>query len=102
MYAVLSQGGKQYKVAEGDVIRFDRMDGAVGDAIEFDQVLLVSGDDPRIGRPVVDGAVVHGEIVAQGKDRKVLIFKLRRRKNYHRKRGFRRHYTGVRITAIQA
>ncbi|MCK6529438.1 50S ribosomal protein L21 [Myxococcota bacterium] len=101
MYAVLSQGGKQYKVVEGDVIRFDRMDGAVGDAVQFDQVLLVGGTEVQVGRPVVDGARVSGEIVAQGKDRKVLIFKLRRRKNYHRKRGFRRQYTGVRITGIQ-
>lgn len=101
MYAVLSQGGKQYKVVEGDVIRFDRMDGAVGDAVQFDQILLVGGPQVQVGRPVVDGARVSGEIVAQGKDRKVLIFKLRRRKNYHRKRGFRRQYTGVRITGIQ-
>ncbi len=101
MYAILSQGGKQYKVAEGDVIRFDRMDGAVGDTVSLNGVLLVGGGEaPRIGKPLVDGASVVGEIVAQGKDRKVIIFKFRRRKNYHRKRGFRRQYTGIRITGI--
>ena len=103
MYAVVATGGKQYKVQEGDVLRVEKLTGAVGDEVAFDQVLLLgAGEDVRIGQPVVDGAVVKGKIVQQGKSRKILVFKYKRRKRYRRKQGHRQPYTAVKIDAIEA
>lgn len=103
MYAVVATGGKQYKVQEGDVLRFEKLAGEVGDEVAFDQVLLVGeGDEVRIGRPVVEGALVKGSIVQQGKSKKVLVFKYKRRKRYRRKQGHRQPFTAVKINAIEA
>jgi large subunit ribosomal protein L21 len=103
MYAVVATGGKQYKVQEGDVLRFEKLAGEVGDEIAFDQVLLVGeGDEVRIGRPVVEGALVKGSIVQQDKSKKVLVFKYKRRKRYRRKQGHRQPFTAVKINAIEA
>jgi large subunit ribosomal protein L21 len=99
-FAVIRTGGKQYRVEPGSVIRVERLDGEVGAAIEFGEVLVAGGDTVRIGTPLVDGARVRGEIVAQGRDRKVLIFKKKRRKNYRRRRGHRQSITTVRVTEI--
>ena len=101
-YAVIRTGGKQYRVAPGDTVRIERLDGDVGASIEFPEVLLTSGGDGaiRIGTPLVEGARVTGEIVAQGRDRKVLIFKKKRRKNYRRRRGHRQTVTTVRVTDV--
>ncbi|MBI2346800.1 MAG: 50S ribosomal protein L21 [Deltaproteobacteria bacterium] len=103
MYAVIATGGKQYRVAEGALLRVERLPGDPGSEIAFDQVLFVGGDDtPRIGRPRVEGVSVTGEIVAQGKAGKVLVFKKKRRKGYQKRRGHRQLFTEVRITKIQA
>lgn len=103
MYAVVATGGKQYKVQEGDVLRVEKLSGAVGDEVAFDQVLLLgAGEDVRIGQPVVEGAVVKGKIVQQGKSKKILVFKYKRRKRYRRKQGHRQPYTAVKIDAIEA
>jgi large subunit ribosomal protein L21 len=100
-YAIIRTGGKQYRVTPGDVLRLERLDGAVGAAVEFAEVLLTAGDGAvRVGTPLVDGVRVRGEILAQGRARKVLIFKKKRRKNYRRRRGHRQAITTVRVTEI--
>ena len=100
-YAVIRTGGKQYRVSPGDLLRIERLEGDVGSAVEFAEVLLASADDAvRIGTPLVTGVRVRGTIVAQGRDRKILIFKKKRRKNYRRRRGHRQSITTVRVTEI--
>ncbi|MCX7807988.1 MAG: 50S ribosomal protein L21 [Deltaproteobacteria bacterium] len=100
MYAVILTGGKQYRVRQGDRIRVERLDGEVGSTVVFDRVLMVGGEKLAIGQPFVPGASVKAEIVAQGRDKKIIVFKFRRRKNYRRKRGHRQYYTELRITEI--
>ena len=103
MYAVVATGGKQYKVAEGDVLRVEKLTGEVGTTVAFDKVLVFSdGENVKIGQPAVDGVTVHGQIVAQGKSKKVLVFKFKRRKRYRRKQGHRQLFTAVRIDRIEA
>ncbi|HJO22853.1 MAG: 50S ribosomal protein L21 [Myxococcota bacterium] len=102
MYAVIRSGGKQARVAPGDLLRVEKLDGAVGDSIELAEVLLVAGDqEPRVGTPLVDGARVRGTITAQGRGDKIIVFKMKRRKGYRRKAGHRQAYTEVRIDAIE-
>ena len=103
MYAVVATGGKQYRVEEGDVLRVEKLAGDVGSAVAFDKVLLFSdGDSVKIGQPEVDGVTVHGQIVAQGKSKKIIVFKYKRRKRYRRKQGHRQLYTAVRTDRIEA
>jgi large subunit ribosomal protein L21 len=103
MYAVVATGGKQYKVQQGDVLRVEKLAGDVGSEVAFDKVLMFSdGDNVQIGRPVVEGAVVKGRIIEQGKSKKVIVFKYKRRKRYRRKQGHRQPYTAVKIDAIEA
>lgn len=101
MYAVIQTGGKQYRVAPGDHLRVEKLTGEKGTKISFDQVLMVGGETPRIGKPFVPGVKVTAEIVAQGRAKKIIVFKLRRRKNYRRKYGHRQPFTEVRITGIE-
>jgi large subunit ribosomal protein L21 len=102
MYAVIRTGGKQYRVASGQVIKVERLDGEVGDTIALDQVLMVGDEqgEPKIGAPLVDGAQVSAEVLEQGKALKVIVFKKKRRKNYRRKRGHRQLQTVLRIRDI--
>ncbi len=103
MYAVVATGGKQYKVKEGDVLQVEKLAGEVGAEITFDRVLMVSdGDNVSLGQPEIDGAVVSGHIVEQGKDKKVIIFKRKRRKRFRRKNGHRQMFTAVKIGSIKA
>ncbi len=103
MYAVVATGGKQYKVQQGDVLRVEKLAGDVGSEVAFDQVLMFSdGENVQIGQPVVEGAVVKGHIIEQGRRKKVLVFKYKRRKRYRRKQGHRQPYTAVKIDAIEA
>ena len=103
MYAVIETGGKQYRVQAGDTVFVETLTGDPGDAIEFDKVLLVAnGDDVSIGTPTVDGASVSGTIVEHGRDKKVLVFKFHRRKNYRRRQGHRQNYTAVKISNVSA
>lgn len=103
MYAVVATGGKQYKVEEGDVLQVEKLAGEVGEAVTFDRVLMFSdGDNLSLGQPVVDGAVVNAHIVEQGKDKKIIVFKYKRRKRYRRKNGHRQMYTAVKIDSITA
>jgi large subunit ribosomal protein L21 len=103
MYAVIRTGGKQYRVASGQVIKIERLDGAVGDTVAFDQVLMIGDQadgEPKIGAPLVEGARVTAEVLEQGKGAKVIVFKKKRRKNYRRKRGHRQLQTVLRIRDI--
>ncbi|MEK7279047.1 MAG: 50S ribosomal protein L21 [Nitrospirota bacterium] len=102
MYAVVETGGKQYRVSPGDIVRFEKIDKPVGEKVELDKVLLVSGDDKvSVGETLKDAKVI-GEVAAQGRERKVIIFKKKRRKGYQRTKGHRQYYTSVKITEIQA
>ncbi|MCA9597033.1 MAG: 50S ribosomal protein L21 [Myxococcales bacterium] len=99
--AVIRTGGKQYRVSEGDTIKVEKLEGEPGAKISFDEVLLVGGDTPKIGKPTVSGAKVSGEIVAQTRGDKLIVFKFKRRKKYRRKAGHRQALTQVKITGIQ-
>ena len=101
MYAVIKTGGKQYRVNEGDTLRVEKLAGEVGSEISFDEVLMVGGDKPRVGTPVVKGAKVVAKITAQDRAKKVIVFKWKRRKNYRRKYGHRQPFTELRIQSVQ-
>jgi len=101
MYAVIRTGGKQYRVNPGDVIKVEKLAGAVGEEINFDDVLMLAGEgDPVVGNPQVKGAKVVGRIVAQDRAKKIIVFKHKRRKGYRLKQGHRQYYTGVAIESI--
>ena len=101
MFAVIKTGGKQYKVAANDLVRVEKLAGDAGDAITFENVLMVgAGADVTLGAPLVEGALVAGEVVEQFRDKKVIIFKKKRRQHYRRKNGHRQELTLVRITEI--
>ena len=101
MYAVIKTGGKQYRVSEGDTLRVEKLDAGAGDAVEFDEVLMVGeGDDVRIGTPIVDGGKVTAMVKQHGRGGKVEIIKFRRRKHHMKRMGHRQQYTEVEITGI--
>jgi large subunit ribosomal protein L21 len=103
MYAVIATGGKQYRVAEGDVVRIEKLAAELGATVEFDKVLLVgSGSDVKVGAPLVAGSTVSGVVHKHGKGEKKAIVKFRRRKHYLRQGTHRQFYTDVKITGIQA
>ncbi|MCK4508228.1 MAG: 50S ribosomal protein L21 [Desulfuromonadales bacterium] len=102
MYAVIKTGGKQYKVSAGDLLKVEKLDGAVGDSIELNEVLMVGGEEVKIGTPLLPNAKVTAQIVEQGKDKKILVFKSKRRKNYRKKYGHRQPLTRLKITNIEA
>lgn len=102
MYAVIKTGGKQYKVEEGDTVQIEKLDAAKGDAVTFDDVLFVGGDEYKLGSPKLDGITVNGRIVRQMKARKIVVFKMKRRKGYRKKQGHRQNLTEVYITQIAA
>ena len=101
MYAVIKNGGKQYKVAEGQTVRIEKLDADTGAAVEFDEVLMIAnGDDLKVGTPTVEGAKVTAEVASQGRAKKVEIIKFRRRKHSMKRQGHRQYYTEVKITGI--
>ena len=101
MYAVIKTGGKQYRVAQGDRLRVEKLAGSVGDTVTFGEVLLVGGDALKIGAPLVAGAKVEAKVIAQDRAKKIIVFKFRRRKNYRRKTGHRQPFTTLQITDIK-
>ena len=102
LYAVVRTGGKQYRVAQGALLRIERLDGQVGDKVTLSEVLFIGGDsEAKIGTPLLSDARVMGEIVEQGLGKKILIFKKKRRKGYSRKRGHRQRLTTLKILEIQ-
>ena len=103
MYAVIVTGGKQYKVGEGETIRVEKLPGEVGDTVRLDQVLLFSdGENVKVGQPTVENVAVDAQIVEQGKARKVLVFRFKRRKGYRKKQGHRQPFTALKINKIEA
>ncbi len=103
MYAIIRTGGKQYQVAAGDTLRVEKLQGEVGETVELSDVLLVAdGDDVKVGKPVVDGARVVAKIAEQGKAKKVLVFKKKKRKGYRVLRGHRQLFTALSIEEITA
>jgi len=100
MYAIIATGGKQYKVCEGDKIRVEKLPAEVGSQIEFDQVLLIGGESAKVGNPLVEGAKVVGEVTAQAKAKKVIVYKYKPKKGYHKKNGHRQYFTEVEIKSI--
>ena len=103
MYAIIRTGGKQYQVEAGDRLRVEKLEGEVGATIELDEVLLlVDGASIQIGRPVLEGAKVLATIVEQGRQKKIIVFKKKRRKGYQVKKGHRQFYTALNIDTISA
>ena len=104
MFAVIRTGGKQYKVANGDVIKVEKLAGEAGASINFDEVLMVSNDgsSTTVGTPLVAGAAVTAEVIAQDRGPKIIVFKKKPRQNYRRKNGHRQDLTVLRITGISA
>ncbi len=101
MYAVIKTGGKQYRVSEGDVLSVERLDGEIGSTVTFQEVLMVSGDGAvRIGRPLVEGAAVTGEIIGDVKGPKITVFKMKRRKGFRKKTGHRQRLVSLKIKEI--
>jgi len=104
MYAVVVTGGKQYRVSEGDVVYVEKLNAEVESTVELDNVLVVSKDNGElvVGKPVVEGAKVSAKVLAQGKDKKVIVFKYKRKKDYRKKQGHRQAYTKIQIEKINA
>lgn len=102
MYAVVRTGGKQYRVAAGEVFHVETLEGKVGDVVEIKEVLFVGeGDSVRLGKPLLAGAAVTAEIVDQGRAKKILVFKHKRRKNYRRMKGHRQGFTALKVKEIR-
>lgn len=102
MYAVIRSGNKQFKVIEGQTIKLPCIDGEAGAALEFGEVLSVGGETVKIGLPLVEGATVSAKILRQGRDKKILVYKFKRRKGFEKMRGHRQGFTEVRIEKISA
>ena len=101
MYAIVTTGGKQYKVCENDIINVEKLDAKVGDKINLDVLMLVDGDKVTNGNPLVKGAEVVAEVVEQGKEDKVVVFKYKAKKNYRRKQGHRQPFTALKIVSVK-
>ena len=101
MYAIIATGGKQYKVAEGDVIRVEKLGAEAGDTVTFDQVLAVSNDGLKVGEDVANASVT-ASVVGNGKGKKVIVYKYKRKTGYHKKNGHRQQFTEVKIEKINA
>ena len=100
MYAIIATGGKQYKVAEGDVLKVEKLGAAAGETVTFDQVIAVSNDGLKVGADVA-GATVTATVVGEGKGKKVIVYKYKRKTGYHKKNGHRQAYTQVKIEKIK-
>jgi len=101
MYAVVKTGGKQYKVTKGEVIKVEKLDAEVGSEVDLQDVLMViDGDSIRVGSPILENATVKAKVLEHGKDKKVIVFKKKRRKGYKKKRGHRQHFTTLEIRDV--
>ena len=99
MYAVIATGGKQYKVSEGDIIRVERLGATAGETVTFDQVLAVGGDELKVGDSVKN-ATVEAQVIREGRERKVIVYKYKPKSGYHKKNGHRQYFTAVKISKI--
>ncbi|MCC8017240.1 MAG: 50S ribosomal protein L21 [Clostridiales bacterium] len=102
MYAIIATGGKQYKVSEGDIITIEKLGVEAGETVTFDQVLAVSDETFTAGTPTVEGATVEASVVANGRAKKVIVYKYKRKTGYHKKNGHRQYFTKVKIEKINA
>jgi len=102
MYAIIATGGKQYKVAEGDIIKVEKLGVEAGQSVSFDQVLVVNNGQLTVGNPTVAGASVSATVVEEGKNKKVIVYRYKRKSGYHKKNGHRQSYTKVKIEKINA
>lgn len=102
MYAIIATGGKQYKVAEGDIIRVEKLGIEAGATVSFDQVLVVNNGELVVGNPTVANASVTATVVEEGKNKKVIVYRYKRKSGYHKKNGHRQPYTKVKIEKINA
>ena len=101
MYAVIKTGGKQYRVQEGEVVKIEKLNVEIGETVEFDQILAVKTEDGlKVGNPLLTEAKVQGKVLAQDKAKKIIVYKYKAKKNYHKKQGHRQPYTSVRIEKI--
>ncbi|MGM7702176.1 50S ribosomal protein L21 [Pseudalkalibacillus sp. Hm43] len=102
MYAIIETGGKQFRVEEGQELYIEKLDVEAGETVTFDRVLMVGGDDVKVGSPMVDGATVTAKVEKQGRGKKVVVYKFKPKKNYRRKQGHRQPYTKVVIDKINS
>lgn len=102
MYAIIATGGKQYKVSEGDIIRVEKLGAQAGETVVFNQVLVVSGDDMKVGNPTLADASVSATVMNEGKAKKIVVYKYKRKTGYHKKNGHRQQFTQVKIDKINA
>ncbi|MBQ4282926.1 MAG: 50S ribosomal protein L21 [Lachnospira sp.] len=102
MYAIIATGGKQYTVSEGDVIKVEKLGVAAGETVTFDQVLFVNNGEAKVGEPTVAGATVTASVIEEGKAKKVIVYKYKRKTGYHKKNGHRQLFTKVKIEKINA
>lgn len=100
MFAVIESGGKQHKVKEGEILKLEKIEKGVGETIEFDKVLMISGEKTEIGAPYIEGKTVTAEVIGQGRHKKVKIIKFKRRKHHMKRQGHRQYYTAVKFTKI--
>ena len=100
MYAIIATGGKQYRISEGDTIRVEKLNVEAGESYTFDQVLVIGGEETKIGTPTVDGAKVEASVVGNGKGKKVIVYKYKPKTGYHKKNGHRQQYTELKIDKI--
>ena len=100
MYAIIATGGKQYKVSEGDIITIEKLGVEAGSKVTFDQVLAISDNGMKVGNPTVDGATVEASVVREGRAKKVIVYKYKRKNGYHKKNGHRQSFTQVKIEKI--
>lgn len=102
MYAIIATGGKQYKVAEGDIIKVEKLGAEAGESVTFDQVLVVNNGEVVVGSPTVANASVTGTVVREGKGKKIIVYRYKRKSGYHKKNGHRQPFTQVKIEKINA
>ncbi len=102
MYAIIATGGKQYTVSEGDVIKVEKLGVAAGETVTFDQVLFVNNGEAKVGEPTVAGATVTASVIEEGKAKKLIVYKYKRKTGYHKKNGHRQLFTKVKIEKINA
>ncbi len=102
MYAIIATGGKQYKVSEGDIITIEKLGVEAGEKVTFDQVLAVSDKEMKVGNPTVSGVTVDASVVKEGRAKKIIVYKYKRKTGYHKKQGHRQSFTQVKIEKINA
>jgi len=102
MYAIVKTGGHQFRVEEGEILKVPKIESEVGTTVKLEDVMMIGGGEVKIGTPTIKNAYVEAEVLEQGRDKKIIVFKFKRRKNYKVKRGHRQHFTRLKIKSINA